>query len=321
MPVRIDRETKKKLMQSKSTPNMLCSSLQISFFSFPFPSSLPSSFLHLFHSLSLSLSRYLILGTMELVQELLFTASLALLFSFLVAKLVSLAMAADLKTAQNVDDRILANEVRFMESETRVGSVDGGSGLNLVEETCEIVRGGEVPVLGEEVSEIVELLENSPQEGSGSGQENLETRDVDVVEEREEKGVESEGDDWEGVERSELERVFAAAANFVGSGNKGDGWSNDVQMKLYGLHKIAVEGPCHEPQPMPLKLSARAKWYYTFLYTLSSCFGCSLSCLTLDQLPELIQFELFNSTLRVNLRNQPKLLMLGMNYGKSVIMI
>ncbi|CBI33666.3 unnamed protein product, partial [Vitis vinifera] len=104
---------------------------------------------------------------MELAQELLFTVSLALLFSFLVAKLVSLAMAADLKSAQNVDDHIVANEVRFVETETRVESVDGGSGL--VEETCEITRGGEVPVLPseEEVSEIVELPENSPRERSG----------------------------------------------------------------------------------------------------------------------------------------------------------
>ncbi|KAL2505843.1 Acyl-CoA-binding domain-containing protein 3 [Abeliophyllum distichum] len=31
-------------------------------------------------------------------------------------------------------------------------------------------------------------------------------------------------------------------------------------MQLYGLHKIAVEGPCHEPQPMALKVSARARW-------------------------------------------------------------
>lgn len=205
---------------------------------------------------------------MELVQELLFTVSLALLFSFLVAKLVCLAMAADLKSAQNVDDHIVANEVRFVETETRVESVDGGSGL--VEETCEITRGGEVPVLPseEEVSEIVELPENSPRERSGH--EILVSRDVAVVQERDERELESEEDDWEGVERSELERVFAAAANFVGSGNKGDGWSSDAQMELYGLHKIAVEGPCHEPQPMPLKISARAKWYYTFLYIFSS---------------------------------------------------
>nr|CAD1830474.1 unnamed protein product [Ananas comosus var. bracteatus] len=31
-------------------------------------------------------------------------------------------------------------------------------------------------------------------------------------------------------------------------------------MKLYGLYKVATEGPCYEPQPMALKLSARTKW-------------------------------------------------------------
>ncbi|CAH9069226.1 unnamed protein product [Cuscuta europaea] len=31
-------------------------------------------------------------------------------------------------------------------------------------------------------------------------------------------------------------------------------------MQLYGLHKVATEGPCCTPQPMAFKLSARAKW-------------------------------------------------------------
>ncbi|KAL3505071.1 hypothetical protein ACH5RR_034912 [Cinchona calisaya] len=72
-------------------------------------------------------------------------------------------------------------------------------------------------------------------------------------------------DDWEGVERSELEKVFAEAVNYVEYGGKRKddqlaSLKSDVQMQLYGLHKLAVEGPCHEPQPMALKFSARAKW-------------------------------------------------------------
>ncbi|XP_042058560.1 acyl-CoA-binding domain-containing protein 3-like [Salvia splendens] len=31
-------------------------------------------------------------------------------------------------------------------------------------------------------------------------------------------------------------------------------------MQLYGLHKVALEGPCLEPQPMALMVSARTKW-------------------------------------------------------------
>lgn len=76
---------------------------------------------------------------------------------------------------------------------------------------------------------------------------------------------EDDDDDWEGIERSELEKVFATAANYVAIGGKNDRLSNlesDVQMQFYGLHKVATEGPCHEAQPMALMVSARAKWYY-----------------------------------------------------------
>ncbi|MED6217286.1 hypothetical protein PIB30_016273 [Stylosanthes scabra] len=66
-------------------------------------------------------------------------------------------------------------------------------------------------------------------------------------------------DDWEGIERSELEKEFKSASEFVVGGG-GNGLGSDVQMELYGLHKVATEGPCHEPQPMALKLNARAKW-------------------------------------------------------------
>ncbi|XP_058224633.1 acyl-CoA-binding domain-containing protein 5-like [Rhododendron vialii] len=81
---------------------------------------------------------------------------------------------------------------------------------------------------------------------------------------KEEKSVGGEeDDDWEGIERSELGEVFAAAAKYVASGGKDDRLSSmgsDVQMQLYGLHKVAMEGPCHEPQPMAIKISSRAKW-------------------------------------------------------------
>ncbi|KAL5753106.1 hypothetical protein ACOSQ2_023613 [Xanthoceras sorbifolium] len=72
-----------------------------------------------------------------------------------------------------------------------------------------------------------------------------------------------EDDDWEGVERTELERLFGSAVAFVGSKSNADRISSVgslVKMKLYGLHKIATQGPCHEPQPMALKVSARANW-------------------------------------------------------------
>lgn len=70
-------------------------------------------------------------------------------------------------------------------------------------------------------------------------------------------------DDWEGIERTELEKQFSAAVVFVGCSSNVDCMSklgNDVQMQLYGLHKVATEGSCHESQPMAFKMSARSKW-------------------------------------------------------------
>ena len=58
-----------------------------------------------------------------------------------------------------------------------------------------------------------------------------------------------------------MEKEFISASEFVVGGG-GNGLGSDVLMELYGLHKIATEGPCHEPQPMPLKLNARAKCDY-----------------------------------------------------------
>lgn len=75
-------------------------------------------------------------------------------------------------------------------------------------------------------------------------------------------------DEWEGIEKSDTEKLFGVATKFIAGKMGGDAvskLSNEVQMKLSGLHKVATEGPCHEPQPMVLMLSARAKWYFGML--------------------------------------------------------
>lgn len=73
-------------------------------------------------------------------------------------------------------------------------------------------------------------------------------------------------DDWEGIERSDLEKMFAMAADYGKQDDHLQSLGSDIQMQLYGLHKVATEGPCHEAQPIALKLSARSKWYFsTFL--------------------------------------------------------
>ncbi|KAK4801433.1 hypothetical protein SAY86_021920 [Trapa natans] len=71
-------------------------------------------------------------------------------------------------------------------------------------------------------------------------------------------------DDWEGIEKTEVERAFDRAVLFFNSlkasGLGFSGMGYDQKMKLYGLHKVATEGPCHESPPLPFRVSARAKW-------------------------------------------------------------
>ncbi|XVE95006.1 hypothetical protein REPUB_Repub02eG0059300 [Reevesia pubescens] len=115
-----------------------------------------------------------------------------------------------------------------------------------------------------EKNEVVEI-------GEDLGAENetkVQSEDI-CVEESPRKGLgdeekevkqESDDDDWEGIERSELEKVFGAAAKFVEHKGDLEGVGNDVQMELYGLHKIATEGPCRDPQPLAFMVSSRSKW-------------------------------------------------------------
>lgn len=70
-------------------------------------------------------------------------------------------------------------------------------------------------------------------------------------------------DDWEGVESTELDEIFSAATAFVATkaaDRAATKVSNEKQLQLYGLYKIATEGPCSAPQPSALKMTARAKW-------------------------------------------------------------
>ncbi|KAL3653660.1 Acyl-CoA-binding domain-containing protein 1 [Castilleja foliolosa] len=70
-------------------------------------------------------------------------------------------------------------------------------------------------------------------------------------------------DDWEGVESTELDEIFSAATAFVAAtaaDRSAIKVSNDLQLQLYGLYKIATEGPCSAPQPSAIKMTARAKW-------------------------------------------------------------
>ncbi|KAI3860236.1 hypothetical protein MKX03_022542 [Papaver bracteatum] len=119
---------------------------------------------------------------------------------------------------------------------------------------------------------VVENLVVEMSEGDEIGVELESCGDVVVekesgLKEEEKSGIDclvSDDEEWEGIERSEVENYFATASTFVTSGVNSQvlsKLSSDVQMQLYGLHKVATEGPCYEPQPMALMVSARAKWH------------------------------------------------------------
>ncbi|KAG6747637.1 hypothetical protein POTOM_047527 [Populus tomentosa] len=273
---------------------------------------------------------------MELVKELLVTGVIAFLFSFLIAKLVSMAMSSgdsshhDDSQTQNVDreafsaaeivgeeeEKGMMEELRYRErleveglkSEMRTEFVEQVtekvyefvSGISSVEHAKDSATRDEILLESEaEVQELIEAVlkeeeeEDKLKEGEfydedvkqvnlvSSNRENREEEPIGVelnvveeigvagsdskerIEEIEVNEVEDD-DDWEGIERSELEKIFGEAAKFVEeSGNKDERLASvgsDLQMELYGLHKIATEGPCREQPPMALKVSARAKW-------------------------------------------------------------
>ncbi|KAL3340378.1 hypothetical protein AABB24_028821 [Solanum stoloniferum] len=144
------------------------------------------------------------------------------------------------------DDADVCSKIELMEDKDEVRKIDE---LLVVTEkdTVNAVVVDEVKV-GE--NEVVEV-------GGGLSKGDDEKTDKVVMDE-------DSDDDWEGIERSELEEEFVKAVNFVGGGNgKNSSMENlgsELMMQLYGLQKIAMEGPCHEPQPMALKVYARAKW-------------------------------------------------------------
>jgi hypothetical protein len=86
--------------------------------------------------------------------------------------------------------------------------------------------------------------------------------------------------EWEGIERSEVEKRFGAAAAFAASEAGAAALSklnSDVQLQLEGLLKVAIDGPCFDSmQPLTLRPSSRAKWY-SFLF-LIAWLPLSLAC-------------------------------------------
>ncbi|KAF5463692.1 hypothetical protein F2P56_013837 [Juglans regia] len=240
---------------------------------------------------------------MELLSELFLTVSLSLTLCFLLSKLLSAASAGDKNRTSTLTSRRAANGIWVMPEElmrqierrfrlvektdknedkldvqefvnegfeSTERDIRGEKHIEEVSERCCVGECGESLV--DESSKAEKLCEielESVKSEVDSARDVLECGgnegcefDKSGDDEFKEKMFDSE-DEWEGIERTELEKVFGAAVVLAGSAStagRASSLGSDVEAQLYGLHKIATQGPCHEPQPMALKLSARAKW-------------------------------------------------------------
>ncbi|KAJ9166311.1 hypothetical protein P3X46_021085 [Hevea brasiliensis] len=171
-----------------------------------------------------------------------------------------------LKEEEESSEDMLGKRVADIKLNREVGVILADD-TNAIEQSDEVIEGRvfhdnllkenrEIESIGVEFSVEKDVIEESEEirvVESGEKQK-AQVKKIDI---------DSDEDDWEGIERSELEQVFAKAAKFVEFGDKDGGLTslgNDVQMELYGLHKVATEGPCREQPPMALKVAARAKW-------------------------------------------------------------
>lgn len=194
-------------------------------------------------------------------QQLLQSILLGLIFSYLLAKLISIVVSFK-------DDNLSITRARTAGSDQNRPESDSKDEL----------PGGDLGAALEVDSVIAE-------HGSVRN-ESVHASDVD------------DDDDWEGVESTELDEMFSAATAFVAAAaadRLSQKVSTDVQLQLYGLYKIATEGPCSTPQPSALKMTARAKWYcfnnfpffsffFFFHYTINALFLASINSILLGNL-------------------------------------
>ncbi|KAJ0098084.1 hypothetical protein Patl1_28561 [Pistacia atlantica] len=155
---------------------------------------------------------------------------------------------ANFETDSTKDD-VLESEKDLTKDEVLKGenlTEEGDDGRGCLSECEEIVvnKTGE----GEKITEI-ETEFNKHEDGvAKSGEiEILKGESDNEIIEADQDGVKEvlfdEEDDWEGIERTELERLFGVAVAFVGNKSNADRISrlgSDVKMQLYGLHKIAT---------------------------------------------------------------------------------
>lgn len=166
-------------------------------------------------------------------QSLLQSIFLGLIFSFLLAKLISVLVSFK-------DDNLTITR-------SSISSADNKSNQIRIEPDANLIAGRS----GADEGELLEAESVMAEHGSVRNESVHSDDDYD--------------DDWEGVESTELDEMFSAATAFVAAAaadRLSPKVSTDVQLQLYGLYKIATEGPCSTPQPSALKMTARAKWYF-----------------------------------------------------------
>lgn len=161
---------------------------------------------------------------MEDISQLILSIFFGLIFSFIIAKLISMAIHTTTNSNSNND--------------TRVSNQDQDSSITTTAATTTTT--------------------------TTSNPKSVERRTVHEEEKKESVVADKdEDDDWEGVEYTELDEIFSAATAFVAASaadRLSAKVSNENQLKLYGFYKIATEGPCKAPQPSTFNVSARAKW-------------------------------------------------------------
>lgn len=218
-------------------------------------------------------------------QEIANSIFLAIVFAFMVAKLISIVVSfrddnlrveRDHYTPAAVEDDALeppAPDVQDADENSQALLQDRG----VLQSEREELAG--VSSENEELRDQVEFMQKNEDETLEIAESEAEGKVEEVVSEPgyavkeiDVKCKEAEGfggsllsdeDEWEGVESTELDEMFGVAASYVASmeANMSQKVPNEAQMELYGLYKVATEGPCNIPQPSPLKITARAKWH------------------------------------------------------------
>ncbi|MQM10872.1 hypothetical protein Taro_043766 [Colocasia esculenta] len=180
-------------------------------------------------------------------QELWQAVVIGLLFAFLVAKLISTVVSFREDNLKVVREEDLPREAAAPEVEPGSSSLLGAVG-----------DGGAAARPSEAgASKDGKALTGT---GGGDGAVKSSERPVGGYEDDDD---DEDDDEWEGIESTELDELFSAATAFVAAtaaDRSSPSVSSDVQLQLYGLYKIATEGPCTAPQPSALKMTARAKW-------------------------------------------------------------